>query len=464
MTKNCVSVWNNCLLTIKEEVHEQSFRTWFEPIVPVLLKENTLTIQVPTQFFYEWLEEHYVALLKKAIFNELGGEGRLEYSIIVDKGDQKNLPLTVNIPGRETKKSNRIHTPNVEEKKEVQHKPNLNHKYSFESYIEGDYNRLPRSAGLAVAQNPGTTSFNPLTIFGGTGLGKTHLAQAIGNEIFKKYPEKKVIYVTSEKFGNEFYDAVRTNSIQDFSNYFAGLDVLIIDDIQFFGGKEKTQEIFFNIFNHLHQTGKQIIMTSDCPPIELKGLDERLLSRFKWGLAADLLQPDFETRMAIILNKLHADGIDIPQNVIEYLAYSVDTNIRELEGVLVSLIAQSTLLRKEIDLELAKKCIQNIVHEVDGEVSIDYIQKYVANYYNIDVALLKSKTRKQEIVQPRQVAMYFSKLYTTHSLATIGDYFGGKDHSTVIHSVRTVENLIQTDKKLKAKVKEMQKKLKIKVI
>ncbi len=464
MTKNCVSVWNNCLLTIKAEVHEQSYRTWFEPIVPLSLQGSTLTIQVPTQFFYEWLEEHYVGLLKKAVFNELGGAGRLEYSIIVDKGDLRNQPLTVKIPGKENRKSTSAPKVQQNEVKEVIHNPNLNPKYSFDSYIEGDYNRLPRSAGLAVAQNPGTTSFNPLTIFGGTGLGKTHLAQAIGNEILKKYPEKKVLYATSEKFGNEFYDAVRTNSIQDFSNYYASLDVLIIDDIQFFGGKEKTQEIFFNIFNHLHQTGKQIIMTSDCPPIELKGLDERLLSRFKWGLAADLLQPDFETRMAIILNKLHDDGIEVPQEVVEYLAYSVDTNIRELEGVLVSLIAQSTLLRKEIDLELAKKCIQNIVHEVDGEVSIDYIQKYVANYYNIDVALLKSKTRKQEIVQPRQVAMYFSKLYTTHSLATIGDYFGGKDHSTVIHSVRTVENLIQTDKKLKAKIKDMQKKLKLKVL
>ena len=465
MTKNCVSVWNNCLLTIKEEIHEQSFRTWFLPIVPLALEGNTLTIQVPTQFFYEWLEEHYVGLLKKAVFNELGGEGRLNYSIIVDKGDKKNSPLTVNIPGKESKKKIIVGAPTEDEKSSLkEHQSNLNPKYIFDNYIEGDYNRLPRSAGLAVAQSPGTTSFNPLTIYGGVGLGKTHLAQAIGNSILKNYPEKKVLYIRSDKFVSDFYDAIRFNNIQDFNGYYATLDVLIIDDIQFFGGKEKMQEIFFNIFNHLHQTGKQIIMTSDCAPKDLKGLEERLLSRFKWGLTADLTQPDVETKMAIIINKLREDGMDIDYAVVEFIAHNVDTNIRDLEGIINSIIANSVFLRKEIDLELVKKCIQSQVHEVDGEVSIEYIQKFVANFYDIDIALLKSKTRKQEIVQPRQVAMYFAKIYTKHTFANIGEYFGGKDHSTVIHSVNTVQNLIQTDKKFKAKVNEMKKKLKLKTV
>ncbi|MBK0401972.1 chromosomal replication initiator protein DnaA [Adhaeribacter sp. BT258] len=470
MVKDATTVWSNCLHVIRENIGEQSYKTWFEPIVPTSLVNNVLTIQVPSQFFYEWLEEHYVGILKKVIFQELGSEGRLEYSIIVDRGNAANKPQTVNLP---TKKIPQAVVNSYQPEQHVLRNPfdsktidrnylnsQLNPNYVFDNYIEGDCNRLARSAGFAVANKPGTTSFNPLMVYGGVGLGKTHLVQAIGNHIKSHAPEKFVLYVSSEKFVNQFVESVKTNSMQDFANFYLLVDILIIDDVQFLSGKEKTQEMFFHIFNHLHQSGKQIIMTSDCPPRDLKGLEERLLSRFKWGLTADLQSPDFETRMAIIQKKMQSDGIDIPDNVIEYLAYSVDTNVRELEGVLISLIAQSSLNRKEIDLELAKGALKHIIEDVETEVNLDFIQKTVAEYFNVTLDSLKAKTRKKEIVTARQVAMYFAKEYTSHSLKSIGYHFGGRDHSTVIHSVQTVSDLIDTDKKFKASIQELQKKFK----
>jgi len=301
-------------------------------------------------------------------------------------------------------------------------------------------------------------------LYGGVGLGKTHLVQAIGNEIKTNLADRFVLYVSSEKFTNQFIEALRNNKIQDFQNFYMQVDILIIDDVQFLAGKERTQEIFFHIFNHLHQAGKQIIMTSDCPPRDLKGLQERLLSRFKWGLTADLQQPDYETRVAIIQRKMQADGINIPENVIEYLAYSVDTNVRELEGVLISLIAHASLSREELDLELAKQILKNIVHDIDTEVSIDYIQKTVSEYFKVDVDALKDKTRKKEIVIARQVAMYFSKEYTDHSLKAIGYHFGGRDHSTVIHAVQSVNDMMDTNNHFKSQIEALKKKLKMKAI
>ncbi|TXK51561.1 chromosomal replication initiator protein DnaA [Pontibacter qinzhouensis] len=472
MIKDCTTVWSNCLQVIKENIGEQSFKTWFEPIKPISLRDSVLTIQVPSQFFYEWLEEHYVSLLKKVIYHELGSEGRLEYSIIVDRGNDSNKPQTVNIPTKKIPQAvvnsyrpeqNFIKSPF--ESKTIDRNflnSQLNGAYTFENYIEGDCNRLARSAGYAVANKPGTTSFNPLMVYGGVGLGKTHLVQAIGNQIKNSNPDKFVLYVSSEKFVNQFIESLKTNNVQDFANFYLLVDILIIDDVQFLSGKEKTQEMFFHIFNHLHQSGKQIVMTSDCPPRDLKGLEERLLSRFKWGLTADLQSPDFETRMAIIQKKMQSDGIDIPDNVVEYLAYSVDTNVRELEGVLISLIAQSSLNRKEIDLELAKQALKHIIEDVETEVNLDFIQKTVAEYFQVSLDSLKAKTRKKEIVTARQVAMYFAKEFTSHSLKSIGYHFGGRDHSTVIHSVQTVSDMIDTDKKFKASIQELQKKFKSK--
>jgi len=471
MKVDCGSVWSDCLRVIQENVPEQSFNTWFKPIVPLSISGDILTIQVPSQFFYEWLEEHYVQVLKKAITSVLGPQARLEYSVIVDRGNSRTSPLSVNLPNRSSNKGSNGKTGNeyfspfqLKDVDELYQQSQLNPNYTFDSYIEGDCNRLARSAGYAVAQKPGVTSFNPLMLYGGVGLGKTHLVQAIGNEIKSNLSDRFVLYVSSEKFTNQFIEALRNNKIQDFQNFYMQVDILIIDDVQFLAGKERTQEIFFHIFNHLHQAGKQIIMTSDCPPRDLKGLQERLLSRFKWGLTADVQQPDYETRVAIIQRKMQADGINIPENVIEYLAYSVDTNVRELEGVLISLIAHASLSREELDLELAKQILKNIVHDIDTEVSIDYIQKTVSEYFKVDVEALKDKTRKKEIVIARQVAMYFSKEYTDHSLKAIGYHFGGRDHSTVIHAVQSVNDMMDTNNQFKSQIEELKKKLKMKAI
>lgn len=469
---DCTSVWTDCLRVIQDNVAEQSFKTWFQPITPHKLEDNVLTIQVPSQFFYEWLEDNYVHILKNAMDAVMGSGAKLAYSVVIDQGGGNGKsPMTVNLPnsklGKPThqQKQSSYNSPfelrNIEENYRASQ---LNQNYTFDSYIEGDCNRLARSAGIAVAQKPGITSFNPLMLYGGVGLGKTHLVQAIGNEIKQEPHQKFILYVSSEKFTNQFMDAVKSNKIQEFQNFYLQVDVLILDDVQFLAGKEKTQEIFFHIFNHLHQCGKQIIMTSDCPPRDLKGLQERLLSRFKWGLTADIQTPDLETRIAIIHKKMEEDGIYISEDVVEYLAYSVNTNIRELEGVLISLIAHASLNRADINLELAKQTLKNIVTDIETEVGVDYIQKTVSEYFQVKVDELKDKIRKKEIVAARQVAMYFCKEYTNHSLKSIGYHFGGRDHSTVIHAVQTVNDLMDVDNSFKANIEELRKKLKMKAL
>ncbi len=475
MKKDHNQVWKNCLEIIKDNVSPQGFKTWFEPIKPVKLDDNILTIQVPSQFFYEWLEEHYVSLLKKIIRKELGADGRLEYSIIMENNHNNSNPYTIKVPtsNRKAVKNSLVTMPLdlgetpiknpfvIPGLRKMQVDSNLNPNYSFDNFIEGDCNRLARSAGYAVANKPGGTAFNPLLIYGGVGLGKTHLAHAIGIEIKNRFEDKTVLYVSSEKFTHQFIDAVKNNTLNDFTHFYQMIDVLIIDDVQFFSGKEKTQDVFFHIFNHLHQTGKQIIITSDKPPVEMQGMEQRLLSRFKWGLSADLQIPSLETRIAILKKKMYADGIELPDEVVEYLGYSITSNVRELEGALISLIAQSSLNKKAITLELAKQMIDKFVKNTAREVSIDYIQKVVCDYFDLPIELLKSKTRKREIVQARQIAMYFAKKMTKSSLASIGAHCGGKDHATVLHACRTVNNLQETDKHFRKYLDDLEKKLSI---
>ena len=474
MEKTCTQIWNDCLQIIKDNIPAQSFKTWFEPIKALRLEGNVLTIQVPSLFFYEWLEEHYVGLLRKTVKKQLGEEGRLEYNIVVEKSSN-NIPYTTNMPsngnGAEGKNQSMpmpislnkdIKNPFViPGLKKLQVDPQLNQNYTFENFIEGDCNRLARSAGYAVAGKPGGTSFNPLMIYGGVGLGKTHLAQAIGNEIKRTLTDKLVLYVSCEKFTQQFVDALKNNNINDFVNFYQAMDVLIMDDVHNFAGKEKTQDIFFHIFNHLHQSGKQLIITSDKAPKDLSGLEERLLSRFKWGLSADLQIPDLETRMAILKKKMYSDGIELPGEVIEYVAHNIDNNVRELEGAMVSLLAQSTLNKKEIDLNLAKSMLKNFIKNSSKEISMEYIQKLVCEYFEVPIEMVKSKTRKREIVQARQISMYLAKLHTKTSLKSIGAFFGGRDHSTVIYACQTVDDLIDTDKKFKGYVADIQKKLKM---
>jgi len=473
MEKTSKSVWDGCLQIIKDNIPAQSFRTWFEPVKAVGLKDSVLTIQVPTVFFYEWLEEHYVDLLRKTIKKFLGEQGRLEYSIIMDKSSAK-IPYTTNIPsnggGAAGKKQSMIVPVALNKSiqnpfvvpglKKLQVDPQLNRNYTFDTFIEGECNRLARSAGFAVANKPGGTSFNPLMIYGDVGLGKTHLAQAIGNEVKKNLPDKLVIYVSCEKFCQQFVDSLKNNTINDFLNFYQAMDVVIMDDVHNFAGKEKTQDVFFHIFNHLQQSGKQIILTSDKAPKDLSGLEERLLSRFKWGLSADIQIPDLETRMAILKKKMYSDGIELPEDVVEFVATQIDNSVRELEGAMVSLLAQSTLNKKEITLNLAKSMLKNFVKHAHREVSIEQIQKLVCEYFEVPVEMVKSKTRKREIVQARQISMYLAKSHTKSSLKSIGHFFGGRDHSTVIYACQTVQDLIDTDKQFKAYVQDILKKLK----
>ena len=473
MKVSAEKIWNNCLIFIRDNIQQQAYKTWFEPIVPLKTTENSLSIQVPSKFFYEWLEEHYVKILKVALTRELGNGARLIYVIKMENTFGNKTPFTESIPSSNqsgvnaqqvdaplqaysSELKNPFVIPGI---RNLQIESQLNPNYNFENFLEGDSNRLARSAGVAVSKKPGGTSFNPLMIFGGVGLGKTHLAHAIGVEIKNKYPDKTVLYISAEKFTQQYIESVKKNSRNDFIHFYQVIDILIIDDVQFFSGKSGTQDVFFHIFNHLHQNGKQVIITSDKAPVDMQDIEQRLLSRFKWGLSAELQTPDLETRISILENKLFRDGLSIDEHIIEYVAKNIKTNVRELEGAIISLIAQSSFNRVEINLELAKEIVNKFVKNTKREVSIDYIQKVVSEYFQMDVATLQSKTRKRHIVQARQLAMYFAKKFTKASLASIGSQIGKRDHATVLHACKTVDNLSFTDKQFRKYVEDLNQKL-----
>lgn len=474
MSRNCVEIWNDCLKMIRENTQPQSYKTWFEPIKPLSYENDTLIIQVQTHFIYEYLESHYVSLLNLAIKKVLGANGKLLYSIVMDNSDTNN-PYGINAPT--TDKANTIN-PSVRvpldlgdenEKKilnpfafpgivnKIKVESQLNENYSFDNFIEGSCNRLARSAGMAVAEKPGKTAFNPLFIYSPTGLGKTHLCHAIGLETKKHHPNLVVLYINSEQFIQQFMTSCKDKTRNDFVRFYQMIDVLIIDDIQFLSGKAKTQDAFFHIFNHLQQNGKQLIFTCDKSPIELKDMEPRLLSRFKWGLSADLQSPDVETRIKILKRKAANDGIELPNEVVDYVASRVKTNIREMEGLFISLIAQSSLNKKAITLDLARQLIERFVNNTAQEVSIEYIVNVVCNHLNISTEEFYSKSKKREMVQARQLSMHFAKKYTKYSLAMIGKQCGNKDHATVIHAIKTVANLLETDKQFRALASEIEK-------
>jgi chromosomal replication initiator protein len=473
MSETAQSVWNNCLTFIKDNITPQAYKTWFEPIKAVKLSDSALSIQVPSKFFYEWLEEHYVKLLKVSLNRVLGDQAKLVYVIRMENTYGNKQPFTEKIPStnRSNVASQEVDVPiknkNPELKnpfiipgiRNVKIESQLNPSYNFDNFLEGDSNRLARSAGLAVANKPGETSFNPLLIFGGVGLGKTHLAHSIGIEIKDKYPEKTVLYISAEKFTQQYIESVKKNNRNDFIHFYQIIDVLIVDDIQLLSGKAGTQDVFFHIFNHLHQNRKQVILTSDKAPVDMQDIEQRLLSRFKWGLSAELQHPDTETRVQIIKSKLYRDGVEMPEEIVEFLANNIKTNIRELEGAIISLIAHSSFNKKDITLELAKKIVDNYVKNTKREVSIDYIQKVVSEYFQMDVETLQSKTRKRHIVQARQLAMFFAKKFTKASLASIGSQIGKRDHATVLHACKTVDNLASTDKQFQKFVEDINKKL-----
>jgi chromosomal replication initiator protein len=454
LEKNAKDLWKECLSLIKENVPFITYNTWFLPIKPFELENSTLKIYVPNNFFIEWIEEHYNTLINKTVSHVLGGEGRLAYVIYEEK---------------EIAEEQKKETPNKNGSLSAvqifkrDYETYLNPRYTFENFIKGEGNQLARAAAMAIGDSPGQTSFNPLFIYGGVGLGKTHLIHAIGNKILEKDPSKRVIYISSDAFTVEFVEAIQSNTLNEFSGFYKNMDALIIDDIQFLVGKEKTQDLFFQIFNTLHQSGKQVILSSDKPPKDLKGLNERLISRFSWGLSADIQPPDFETRVAILKNKSEVYGINLSREIVEYIAQNISSNIRELEGCLIKLLANSSLNSKEIDFELVKKTVREVSTNKQVNISVELITKIVCEFFGVEENKLREKNRKKEVVLARQIAMYLSKQMTKLSLKTIGLHFGGRDHSTVIHSQTTIEQLALKDPQIKEAIDTLKNKIEISV-
>ncbi|MBI5021343.1 MAG: chromosomal replication initiator protein DnaA [Ignavibacteriales bacterium] len=454
-----INIWVQALSLIKSRVNTQTYKSWFEPIVPVDLDTNKITLQVPSQFFVDWLEEHYYSLINEVLTQISNRELFVIYAIVPEDPDL-NRPQA-EVINDTTHVNNLLHnlskSPSTSAQSSVKQfvNPSLNTRYTFDKYIKGESNQFARAAALAVANNPGGTSFNPLVIYGGVGLGKTHLVQAIGNHVLLSGKSSKVLYVSSEKFTVDFVEAIQKDNISSFSNYYRNIDLLIVDDIQFFAGKEKTQDIFFHTFNALHQLGKQIVLSSDRPPKDLQGLNDRLTSRFQWGLTADIQSPDLETRIAILQKKSSDTGVELSQDVVEFIANNITSNIRELEGCLISLLARASLENCAINLDLAYNVVRTLVGEVRSHITIEEIQRVVANHFGIPDDLLRAKTRKQEVVNARQIAMYLAKELTNSSLKTIGLHFGGRDHSTVIHAYQTVEDSTHLDNKQKSVVQHL---------
>ncbi|MCC8199817.1 MAG: chromosomal replication initiator protein DnaA [Tannerellaceae bacterium] len=464
MQGNCHTLWSKCLSVIKDIVPEATYNTWFVPIVPLSYEGNKFTIQVPSQFFYEYLEEKYVNVLKVTLYRVIGQGTILNYRIMVDKttGGTIDYPAengSVIVKKSTPKDIGKSPTPFTQTAPQDLD-PHLNPKYNFENYFEGTGNKLVRTAGEAVAQNPGKTTFNPLFVFGPSGVGKTHLCHAIGTRIKELYPEKRVLYVSSHLFRIQFTDAIRKNTTNDFLNFYQNIDVLILDDIQEMIGMDKTQNTFFHIFNHLHHLGKQLILTSDKAPVDLQSMEERLITRLKWGLTAELSRPDLDLRKKILRNKISHDGITIPDEVFNFIANNVTENVRDLEGILVSLMANSVINNREIDLPLTKRVISQAVRLEKKQISVQMIQEIVCNYFNLELSAIQTRSRKREIVQARQITMYLSKKYTDCSFSHIGKIVGKKDHATVLHACKTIKDQMETNRSFCSVVEEIEGKLK----
>ena len=453
--KEAKDVWKECLSLIKENVPNITYNTWFLPIKPSDFFGTTLKVFVPNNFFIEWIEQHYNTLIKNTVAQVLGHEGKLLYVILEEKEHEAEQKKNI-LPDKKP-----VVTAPIEPQKEFE--SCLITKYTFDNFIKGEGNQLARAAAYAVGDSPGNTSFNPLFIYGGVGLGKTHLIHAIGNKVLERAPEKRVIYISSDAFTVEFVEAIQSNTVNDFSSFYKSMDALIIDDIQFLVGKEKTQDLFFHIFNTLHQSGKQIILSSDRPPKDLKGLSDRLVSRFLWGLQTDIQPPDLETRTAILKNKSVSYGIDLSREIVEYIAYNITSNIRELEGCLVKLLANASLTSRDIDFELVKKTVREVSTNKQVYISIELITKVVCEYFELEENKLREKNRRKEVVLARQIAMFLAKQLTKSSLKTIGLHFGGRDHSTVIHAQSSVEEAAKTDFKMREMLDSIKSKIELSV-
>ena len=456
--------WQTCLDQIKSRTTEEEFVKWFKPIVPLEFDGKTLRLCVPNMSYVYQIEKHYIPFLRPIISQLYGQEIRLHYA--VPKNDAQSVPVSKEADTTAISQfSTQTNTANIKNPfvipgvKKIVIDPQLNPNLTFATFIEGECNRLARSAGMSVAVNPGNNPFNPLYIYGDSGLGKTHIVQSIGHEVRQRHPELQVLYVSMNKFQAQFQTAYKNGEIPDFIHFYQMIDVLIIDDIQELTGKTGTQNAFFNIFNHLQLAGKQLILTSDKPPVELKDIEQRLLTRFKWGLSAQLNTPDYETKLKIIRIKAQKLGAQISDDVVAYLADNISANVREIEGALSSLVANASFLGRKITTSLAKEILKVYVQLYQKEITIDHIIEVVCEYLNLDFARFNSTERTREIAQARQIAMYLAKQHTKAPLTTIGAAIGGRNHATVLHSCKAVSNLIETDKAFRRMVEEIEKKV-----
>lgn len=466
------ALWNRVAEQIRQQVTQQSFTTWFEPLEPVSLEGVCLLLKAPSSFISEWVLQHYQTLIESSLAEFLGQSAKFAF----EHGSESDTPLpveTILAPSAKTEPVNRFDQPNarVRVNQPVIAPPpveqlapiasNLNTNYTFDSFIRGESNNLAYAAAIAVANNPGGTRYNPLVVYGNVGLGKTHLVQAVGNHTRERYPDVRVYYTTSDRFTTEYIDAVQEKRISEFSNFYRSIELLIIDDVQFLAGKEKTQELFFHTFNELREKGKQIILTCDRPPKELKDIDDRLLNRLQWGLTTDIGAPELEMRLAILRQWAERDQVEIREEVLEFLASNVTTNIRELEGCFISLLSKASLTSTTLSVDLARDVLRQVARRTLPQLTIETIQNSVAKYFSIEPRMLADKTRRQEIVVARHVAMFLCTELTQHSLKTIGMHFGGRDHSTVIHARETVIDELKHDKALENRVTDIRRQLEL---
>lgn len=462
--KDANGIWNMCLQIIKDNVNDSVFKTWFAPLSAIDFANDVLTVVVPTQFFCEWLDGHYSDLIQTTLRETIGENAKLKYRIEVPEAkqiseDTPKMQLPAFKYTSNPKPSLHGEAAQVNKQQKATINSNLNPAYSFENMIVGDCNQLAISAAESIADDLRKTRYNPFFIYGNTGLGKTHLASAVGNKIKQMHPNLKVLYTNSENFSIDFVNAIKNDSIHEFKMLYQSLDVLIIDDIQFMAQRNKIQDTFFHIYNALREAGKQIIIASDKPPKDVKNIDDRLISRFQWGLTVQIQAPDQEMRMEILRRKSENEGIELSEDVCDYIARNVTSSVRELEGTLITLLAKHTFDNRAINLDLAREIVEGIANIQDRPLSVEVIKEMVANYYKLSIESMESKSRKHEIVLARQMSMYLIKELLRLPLKKIGSVFGGKDHTTVMHSCQTIENYLQLDKTVRASYEFIKNKL-----
>ena len=451
MATETASAWLKALEIIRKDLaNEQTYNIWFGPIKCVSLSPDTIVLEVPNKFFQGWLLDRYMPIISAGVQKATGKELKIDFVLAeaAEEAPQKKGKQ------EESKKEAKPFWPFARQAQSAVKEIGLSPKYTFDSFVVGPSNRFAHAASMAVSESP-AKAYNPLFIYGGVGLGKTHLMHAIGQSAFRKSPKIKVLYISSEEFTNQLISAIQNRSTQKFREKYRYVDILLIDDIQFIAGKESTQEEFFHTFNALYDAHKQIVVTSDRPPKEIQSLEERLVSRFEWGLVTDIQSPDFETRIAILKKKSEKETIALPEDVFYFLGEKVKTNIRELEGALIRVVAYAKLIGGEVSVELAKEVLKDMIIEGEKKITIDLIQKKVSEYFDIKLSDMRAKKRSKAIAYPRQVAMYLARQLTDFSLPEIGDQFGGRDHTTVIHACEKIENDLKNKSGLKTLVDKL---------